>query len=68
MAASSSGNDDRSRDWTLNPDPARYGREPMTAARFKKELGELMDAIVAMGTRREDGSWCFALIVALVPN
>jgi len=50
MAASLQEMTDRSRDWTLNPDPARYGREPMTAARFKKELGELMDAIVAMKT------------------
>jgi hypothetical protein len=38
---------DRSRDITLNADPVRYGAEPMSAARFKKELGELMDAIKA---------------------
>jgi glucose/arabinose dehydrogenase/HEAT repeat protein len=34
-------------DITLTPDPARAGAEPMTAARFKRELGELMDAIAA---------------------
>ncbi len=47
MAASLQEMTDRSNDWTLNPDPARYGAEPMTAARFKKELGELMDTITA---------------------
>lgn len=45
MAASLQEMTDRSNDWTLNPDPARYGAEPMTAARFKKELGGLMDVI-----------------------
>ncbi|MEA3209061.1 MAG: hypothetical protein QOE70_2118 [Chthoniobacter sp.] len=45
MAASLQEMTDRSEDITLNPDPARYGAEPMSAARFKKELGELMDAI-----------------------
>jgi len=44
MAASLQEMTDRAKDWTLNPDPARYG-EPMSAARFKRELGELMDAI-----------------------
>jgi len=47
MAASLQEMTDRSNDWTLNPDPARYGAEPMTAARFKKELGGLMDVITA---------------------
>ncbi|OYV05708.1 MAG: hypothetical protein CFE26_10185, partial [Verrucomicrobiales bacterium VVV1] len=47
MAASLQEMTDRSNDWTLNPDPARYGAEPMTAARFKKELGALMDTITA---------------------
>ena len=46
MAASLQEMTDRSGDITLNPDPARYGAEPMSAARFKRELGELMDAIV----------------------
>ncbi|MEO8352869.1 MAG: PVC-type heme-binding CxxCH protein, partial [Chthoniobacteraceae bacterium] len=46
MAASLQEMSDRSGDIMLNPDPARYGSEPMTAARFKKELGQLMDAIV----------------------
>jgi putative heme-binding domain-containing protein len=45
MAASLQELTDRSGDITLNPDPTRYGAEPMSAARFKKELGELMDAI-----------------------
>ncbi len=45
MAASLQEITDRSGDPTLNPDPARYGAEPMSAVRFKKELGELMDAI-----------------------
>src|SRR3954464_4663720 len=35
MAASLQEMSDRSGDIMLNPDPARYGREPMTAARFK---------------------------------
>lgn len=47
MAASLQEITDRSGDPTLNPDPARYGAEPMSAARFKKELGALMDAIMA---------------------
>ena len=47
MAASLQEMTDLANDWTLNPDPARYGAEPMTAARFKKELGELMDTISA---------------------
>jgi len=45
MAASLQEMTDRSGDITLNPDPKRYGEEPMSAARFKRELGELMDAI-----------------------
>ncbi len=45
MAASLQEMTDRAHDWTLNPEPARYGAEPMSAGRFKKELGELMDAI-----------------------
>ncbi|MGB8170796.1 MAG: hypothetical protein WCF18_25045, partial [Chthoniobacteraceae bacterium] len=51
MAASLQEMTDRSADITLNPDPKRYGEEPMSAARFKKELGELMDAIATGGTR-----------------
>ena len=45
MAASLQQLTEESHDPTLNADPARYGAEPMTAARFKKELGSLMDAI-----------------------
>jgi putative heme-binding domain-containing protein len=45
MAASLQEMTDRSGDPTLNADPARYGAEPMSAARFKKELAQLMDAI-----------------------
>ncbi len=45
MAASLQEMTDRGGDITLNRDPARYGREPMSAARFKKELGQLMDEI-----------------------
>ena len=48
MAASLQEMADLSGDITMNPDPARYGREPMSAARFKKELGQLMDAISAV--------------------
>ncbi len=51
MAASLQEMTDRSNNWTLNPDPARYGADPMTAARFKKELGELMDTITAVATK-----------------
>ncbi len=39
---------DRANDVMLNRDIARYGRDPMTADRFKKELGELIDAITAV--------------------
>ena len=46
MASSLQELTDKSGDATLNPDPARYGAEPMTAARFKKELAGLMDEIV----------------------
>ncbi|MCE9612328.1 MAG: hypothetical protein K8R23_19185 [Chthoniobacter sp.] len=55
MAASLQELTDKSGDATLNPDPARYGAEPMSAARFKKELGQLMDTIVekAKGERRK---------------
>ena len=45
MAASLQEMADLSGDITMNPDPVRYGREPMSAERFKKELGQLMDAI-----------------------
>jgi putative heme-binding domain-containing protein len=45
MAASLQEMTDKAQDPTLNPDPARYGAEPMSAARFKKELGALMDLI-----------------------
>ena len=46
MAASLQELTDKSGDASLNPDPARYGAEPMSAGRFKKELGMLMDEIV----------------------
>jgi len=45
MAASLQEITDRRGDTMLNPDPARYGAEPMSAARFKRELGQLMMAI-----------------------
>lgn len=45
MAASLQEMTDRANDPTLNPDPARYGSDPMTAARFKKQLGNLIDLI-----------------------
>jgi putative heme-binding domain-containing protein len=45
MAASLQEMTDKAQDPTLNPDPARYGAEPMSAPRFKKELGALMDLI-----------------------
>ena len=51
MAASLQEMTDRSGDPTLNPDPARYGAEPMSAVRFKKELGQLMDAIDALAVQ-----------------
>jgi putative heme-binding domain-containing protein len=47
MAASLQEMTDRSGDHALNPDPVRYGAEPMSAPRFKKELAQLMDAIEA---------------------
>jgi hypothetical protein len=53
MAASLQELTDRSGDHTLNPDPARYGAEPMTAARFKQELAQLMDAITTIGKTTE---------------
>jgi len=53
MAASLQEITDRSGDMSLNPDPVRYGAEPMTAARFKKELAELMDAIDQVGNAPE---------------
>jgi putative membrane-bound dehydrogenase-like protein len=46
MAASLQEMTDLSGDPTLNPDPARYGAEPMSAPRFKRELAQLMDTIV----------------------
>jgi len=45
MASSLQEISDRSGDISFNPDTARYGRDPMTAERFKKELSQLMDAI-----------------------
>ena len=54
MAASLQEMTDRSQDWTLNRDPARYGAEPMSAARFKKELAQCMDAIES--TAKEQSS------------
>ncbi|MEK0450615.1 MAG: hypothetical protein RL088_2883 [Verrucomicrobiota bacterium] len=51
MAASLQEMTDRSNDIMLNRDPARYGEEPMSAARFKKELGELMTDIEAIGEK-----------------
>lgn len=45
MAASLQEMTDNSGDIALNRDTARYGTEPMTAARFKKDLADLMDAI-----------------------
>ena len=58
MAASLQEMTDRAQDIALNRDEARYGSEPMSAARFKKELGELMEAIVETrnaerGTRKD---------------
>lgn len=47
MAASLQEMTDRSQDWTLNPDPSRYGAEAMNPGRFKREMGELMDALKA---------------------
>jgi putative heme-binding domain-containing protein len=47
MAASLQEMTDRSGDHALNPDPMRYGAEPMSAPRFKKELAQLMDAVEA---------------------
>jgi len=56
MAASLQELTDKSGDATLNPDPARYGAEPMSAARFKKELAQLMDAIVEKASAAAPGS------------
>ena len=62
MAASLQEMTDRSGDPTLNADPTRYGAEPMTAARFKKELGELMDAIDQIGNAPEHPKVRFILL------
>ena len=51
MAASLQEMTDLSNDIMLNRDAARYGEEPMSAARFKKELGELMTDIEAIGEK-----------------
>ena len=51
MAASLQELTDRSNDIMLNRDTARYGEDPMSAARFKKELGELMTDIEAGGEK-----------------
>ena len=56
MAASLQELTDKSGDATLNPDPARYGAEPMSAGRFKKELAQLMDAIVEKASAAAPGS------------
>jgi putative heme-binding domain-containing protein len=44
MAASLQELTENARDWTLNPDP-RYQAEKMNVARFKRELGALVDLI-----------------------
>ncbi|HEX8310385.1 MAG TPA: PVC-type heme-binding CxxCH protein [Chthoniobacteraceae bacterium] len=53
MAASLQELTDRSGDHLLNPDPARYGTEPMSAVRFQKELAELVSVI--RGSAGADG-------------
>ncbi len=47
MAASLQEMTDRAQDITLNRDETRYGAEPYSAARFKKEMGELMEVIAS---------------------
>ncbi len=47
MAASLQELTDRNGDWTQNRDTVRYGAEPMSAARFKRELAQCMDAVTA---------------------
>ena len=55
MAASLQEITDHSSDPTLNPDPVRYGSEPMSAPRCKKELAQLMDAIVEISGAKATG-------------
>jgi putative heme-binding domain-containing protein len=52
MAASLQELADRSGNIMLNPDPTRYGAEPMTAARFKAEYNKLLDELTKAGTTR----------------
>lgn len=52
MAASLQELADRSRDIMLNPDATRYGREPMTAQRFKTELAQCLDVLTKAGATR----------------
>ena len=52
MAASLQEMTDRAQDITLNRDETRYGAEPYSAARFKKELAQLMEAIMRFLPRR----------------
>lgn len=69
MAASLQEMTDRSGDSTLNPDPVRYSAEPMSAARFKKELGELMDAVnAAPGLKGEKKAPVRFVLIAPIPH
>src|SRR3954471_17798755 len=52
MAASLQEMADQSHDITFNPDPRRYGREPMSPARFKAEYNQLLDVLAKAGTTR----------------
>src|SRR4051812_5037280 len=52
MAASLQEMADQSHDITFNPDPRRYGSEPMSPARFKAEYNQLLDVLTKAGTTR----------------
>jgi putative heme-binding domain-containing protein len=65
MAASLQEITDRAGDPTLNPDPVRYGTEPMSAARFERELGQLMDTIVEMNKANGGAEVRFVLLAPI---
>ncbi len=67
MAASLQQITDESGDISLNPDPARYGTEPMSPARFKRELGDLMNAISANASTLTPPPAAALKIPSLVP-
>ena len=66
MAASLQELTDKSNDSTLNADPARYGQEPMSAGRFKKELGQLIELI--KGTAKNGAKPVRLVLLSPIPH